>query len=84
MAQLVHHIFNSLIRASRNQLKGADAITEVIEDIAQVEHIERAQVEVQRELQAGIVGRGLDGLVRLVEHDAESLIPRVIQRQPIL
>ena len=42
MAQLVHHIFNSLIRASRNQLEGADAITEVIEDIAQVEHIERA------------------------------------------
>src|ERR1035437_4025089 len=56
MAPPVNDFFDGSIRASRNGFEGTDAITEVVEDIAQVEHIERTQVEVQRELQAGIVG----------------------------
>jgi hypothetical protein len=59
-------------------------VREVLKDVPEVERIQRAESEVERELQPGFARSGCDPLVLLEEHDAKTVESRVVQRQPVL
>src|SRR5262249_50691489 len=55
----------------------------VVQDVPEVQRIERAEAEVDAELEAGLSGRGIDPVVLLEEQDAETMKPGVLDGKPV-
>ena len=80
----IHRLAKHALSLALLHFERTNLVDQVVAHIAQVQGVQHAESEVNGELQAGIVGCGLDGLFCLVKHKAESLIAGVLQRQPVL
>ena len=60
-----------------------DLAAHVVHHVAEIDRVERAESEVDRELEPRLARRGIDAIVLLEEQDAEAVETGVLHAQPI-
>ncbi len=66
------------------ELVGPNLVNKILQRIADVESIQHAHTEIDRELQARFTGRRLDSFLLLEEQDAETVEACILQCEPVL
>ncbi len=84
VGQRLYGVADYLVRLTLVHLKGTDLIDQLVDHVAEVERIEHAHTEIDRELQAGLAARRFDAVSLLEEQNAESVEACILQREAIL
>ena len=81
---MLHHVFENTIGLTGCRLVRAQLTTHVVEHVAEVQRVERAEPEVDGELQPSLPRRRIDPVVLLKQQDAEAVEAGVLDAQPVL
>ena len=82
--QPLHAVLERAIGLAVLHLVRANLVADIVQDVTEVQRVERAQAEIDRELQPCLARRRIDPIVLLEEEDAEPVEAGVLHAEPVL